>query len=194
MEPFNGNTSYNLDYVKHPLPAREQRRKEVWQPTASPTGDSMYMAHFPWKIAAPARSMQPREEPRRAYPFQGVTSYANDYVEHDVQPRAAPVADVGRSRGHTPFEGVTTYKQDFQRQQGRPPTPIRPPAAAREPAPFQGRSEYAERYIKMREPVQWIHIEPALRKRHETAARNVSGSREGHRPRSAPSGTRRHRK
>lgn len=199
-EPFHGNTSYSIDYVKHPLPELERRKHEPWRPNAAQTGESMYSTHYPWKSTTPRSLLRRPEIPKHHVPFEGTTSYNVDYVEHDPRPRTAAFPErTNLADGYRPFEGVTTYKQDYQRQEGARMTPMRPYVPPRESAPFEGRSEYRERYMKMNTDAEMLHIEPALNKRFEPPPSSVGSgaghmSGPGHRPSSAPVGASRRRR
>jgi len=168
---FDGVTSYNVDYIKHPVGAR----KPIYPPrsgwvTGRPggtTGRSMYATHYPWHDAEPRRALEPPSGmPLDGAPFDGVTSYKVDYVKHPIRPRSTPMRP--QQRGDpAPFDATTTYFNDFQKHPSARTAPARPHVATLRPegGPFDGSTEYGREYVELKmESRPLVHIEPELRR------------------------------
>uniref|UniRef100_A0A7S4RHK2 Uncharacterized protein n=1 Tax=Alexandrium monilatum TaxID=311494 RepID=A0A7S4RHK2_9DINO len=165
---FDGVTSYNQAYVKHPPGYREPVRPPksgLASGSHGVTGKSMYSTQYPWRNVEPQRPVLPSNGmPLGSTQFEGVTSYMNDYVGHPVRARSA--APVSKSRGPSlPFEAKTTYADDYQNtSSARTVTAVPHKATLRpEGAPFEGNTEYKREYVELaqeRRPL--VHLEPEI--------------------------------
>mmetsp|Transcript_42972 Transcript_42972/g.93559 ORF Transcript_42972/g.93559 Transcript_42972/m.93559 type:complete len:315 (-) Transcript_42972:205-1149(-) len=166
--PFDGNTSYNMDYVRHPLGDRHQpRQQKRWEPgPRQPIGESIYSTHYPWRDVLPRA---PAKMPDTAYtpsPFDATTSYAMDYVPYKMRPKSA-----GKKKQEplkpSPFEGVSTYNVDFTGKQGQRPAAGRPVQDLQPYVKFDGTSEYKKEYVeKELARMRIVHLEPEIELRH----------------------------
>jgi len=162
--PFEATSSYTLEYPpKRPHSVRT-RRWEVAKPNEVPfTARTTYGDHFTGRQprSPPAKSLT--RVPAPSPPFQAASMYRQEYVKH---PLTSPVlaSGIDRPMPDRAFEADTTYKSEFF-DRGVPPAPRRryvsgPPGSR---VPFNGRSEYRERYkgedaSRLRNPC--IYLEP----------------------------------
>jgi hypothetical protein len=164
--PFRGVSSYANDFVEHPLKPRKPVAPQVnkW-PRGGKTGDTMYKTQYPWHDVDPQPAVQPQPSiPSRNVPFDGNTSYKNDYVKHPIRPRSAAPSKMPRGMP-APFDGATTYNTDFQKYHTPRTGPAKPYPSTLRPdtGPFDGIPEYKREYIKhpLEEKVL-VHLEPEL--------------------------------
>lgn len=186
--PFEGVTSYTVDYVEHPL----DMRKPAKPPTGGwdvgrreeATPKSTYTVHYPWRDVTPRRppARQPGTLDQHGAAFEGVSSYKLDYIKHQARPRSAVQPPKTRPVEESePFQGVTTYTTDYQKfdvvRTG--PGPNHADSLRTDPAPFEGASEYRREYIpREHERRPWVHLEPELRNaRHRARTAKSSGGR-----------------
>lgn len=171
--PFDGRSSYTVDYIPHPLEARDSAKppKNVWEPgrTGVKTGKSTYACEYPWHNVKPPDKTSKQAPPGKAVPFEGLSSYQQDYVKHPARPRSATGRPKPQLPAFGPFEGCTTYTTDYKRFQVPQTRPIRMDGSnlQSEPKPFEGSSEYRREYLKhpLNGP-EILHLEPELGNPH----------------------------
>jgi len=171
--PFEGRSSYNVDYIPHPLEARDSAKppKNVWEPgrTGVKTGKSTYASEYPWHAVKPPDKTSKHAPPGKAVPFEGLSSYQQDYVKHPTRPRSAAGRPKPQAPTSGPFEGCTTYTTDYKKFQVPQTRPIRNGGSNlhSEPKPFEGSSEYRREYLKhpLNGP-EILHLEPELGNPH----------------------------
>eukprot|EP00435_Cladocopium_sp_Y103_P051528 s1727_g16.t1 len=171
--PFDGKSSYTVDYIPHPLEARDSAKppKNVWEPgrTGVKTGKSTYACEYPWHNVKPPDKTSKQAPPGKAVPFEGLSSYQQDYVKHPARPRSATGRPKPQLPASGPFEGCTTYTTDYKRFQVPQTRPIRMDGSnlQSEPKPFEGSSEYRREYLKhpLNGP-EILHLEPELGNPH----------------------------
>jgi len=104
--------------------------------------------------------------PRQNIPFDGNTSYNNDYVKHPIRARSAAPAKAPRGMP-APFDGASTYNTDFQKYNTPRAGPAKPIPATLRPdtGAFEGIPEYKREYVKhpLEEKVL-VHLEPEIRR------------------------------
>lgn len=168
MTRFEGKTSYDMDYVKHPLETRQPVRPQTsWaRKPEGPLGKSTYSVHYPWHDVQPPAYVPQAAAPKASAPFEGVTSYHTDFIKHPLRPRT-PMGPRVRAVTPGPFEGTTTYNVDYQKHPAhRTPRAIAyGPTLKPDTGPFQGTTEYTREYLKHEiEGPLLVHIEPELRR------------------------------
>eukprot|EP00439_Symbiodinium_sp_Y106_P031898 s6399_g3.t2 len=169
--PFDGKSSYTVDYIPHPLEVRDKAKppRNVWEPgrTDAKTGKSTYNSEFPWHTVKPPESTKKQVPPAGHVPFDGVTSYQHDYIKHPNRPRSATGRPKPQLPASGPFDGSTTYTTDYKRFHVPQARPLKPHDGVlkTDKNPFEGASEYRREYLK--HPLQGpeiLHIEPDLRR------------------------------
>jgi hypothetical protein len=117
--PFDGVTSYQSNYVKHPLdkykPEAAAKPASTWTPQKSSTGKSTYEEQYPWRDApvSEIRALLPSREAtrRKSEPFTGCTCYMQDYVKPPMEPKKPETASPARPRQRAaslPFQGTSS--------------------------------------------------------------------------------------
>eukprot|EP00929_Paragymnodinium_shiwhaense_P113936 TRINITY_DN8224_c0_g1_i1.p1 TRINITY_DN8224_c0_g1~~TRINITY_DN8224_c0_g1_i1.p1 ORF type:complete len:301 (-),score=31.57 TRINITY_DN8224_c0_g1_i1:238-1140(-) len=168
--PFDGQSSYNVDYVKHPVSPRNSTKPPAEVPgrPVAFEGESMYQSHYPWHKSQPRQPLKgkPQREAHSPVPFDGTSSYKVDYVKHPARPRsAASRKEAPKDHGPPmPFEGQSTYNNDFRKHKAsarQTPKRERKPTQAETSIPFEGVTEYQMYYLKHNMPKrELIHLEP----------------------------------
>ncbi|CAJ1384888.1 unnamed protein product [Effrenium voratum] len=168
--PFDGKSSYNVDYIPHPLQGRDSAKppRDGWEPGKNGrTGKSTYAAEFPWHTAKPPEKGNKQAPPGQSVPFEGLSSYQHDYIKHPNRPRSASGRPRPKLPATGPFDGTTTYTTDYKKFQVPHARPQRLDARPSDPKPFEGSSEYRREYLK--HPLsgpEVLHIEPELHNPH----------------------------
>ncbi|KAL1503666.1 hypothetical protein AB1Y20_012139 [Prymnesium parvum] len=144
VDPFEGKTSHRTDYVPHSLPPRAPPSN--WQPaphnhrldSTTTSGD----AYREWPLAPPQR--RPVQEPAPSAPFEGSSSYKDDYRPHQLPPRAPPSNWQPAPHNHR-LDSTTTSGDAYREWPLAPPQrrPVQEPAPS---APFEGSSSYKDDY------------------------------------------------
>mmetsp|Transcript_14826 Transcript_14826/g.25638 ORF Transcript_14826/g.25638 Transcript_14826/m.25638 type:complete len:299 (-) Transcript_14826:71-967(-) len=168
--PFDGKSSYNVDYVPHPLEVRDSAKppRNVWEPgrTGVRTGKSTYASEYPWHTVKPPESTKKQVPPADKVPFEGLSSYQHDYIKHNNRPRSATGRAKPQPPASGPFDGTTTYTTDYKRFHVPQARPLKNGSNLKiDPSPFEGASEYRREYLK--HPLsgpEILHIEPDLRR------------------------------
>jgi len=93
-------------------------------------------------------------------PFDGKSSYTQDYVKHHLSP-GAPPGNRDVELPHVPFEGLTTYNRDYLEKPVQPRAAPRPSRPLSQPLPFNSHSEYKKEFVKKHQDRHHVHIEPA---------------------------------
>lgn len=192
---FEGKTSYDADFVKHPLEPRSQQKPPAsrWanRKADAPMAKSTYSQHYPWHEVQQPQQVPSAPVHRPSAPFDGQTSYSNDFVKHPFEQRTPPKEVPRPAPG--PFEGSSTYNNDFQKHPPQMNKPI-PTQSTLRPStgPFNGTTEYAQEYLKHEhEKPRIVHLEPELRRERQSRPHSAPGSRERQsRPHSGSGGTR----
>jgi len=155
-QPFQGESTYKLDYNEKPLPERPIV-PEARLDTAPFDATSSYREDFTEKKIQ-FEPQQPPAPPRSRQPFHDETSYKHFHSEKPLQPRperqrSTPSRKNLESgmRRQRRFEGESLYARDFQ---AKPlPEPHQPAAAHHAPLPFEGESSYKSDYTKKSVPL-----------------------------------------
>jgi len=79
--PFDGNTGYRDDYIKHPFQQREQREKEKFKPSNVPfDGMTTFGRDFTKKQAGRTETCKPDHQAYQSdAPLDDMTTFKNDY-------------------------------------------------------------------------------------------------------------------
>ncbi|XP_005089960.1 stabilizer of axonemal microtubules 2 [Aplysia californica] len=79
--PFDGNTGYRDDYIRHPMQAREQREKELYKPSNVPfDGMTTFNRDYTKKHGSKTESCKPNAEAFQSdAPLDDLTTFKNDY-------------------------------------------------------------------------------------------------------------------
>lgn len=155
--PFVGKSRYRDDYREYPLnevqpPPSPAKKTTLWNASAHPTGVSNYKTDFPRYSTDHFRRdvSTPRKHEYKALPFEGTTRYRDDYTEKKPQP--PPISSGAQPKQQWmpigKMEGITTNRADFDKK--ALPTfepPVRP-ESRRAPLPFEGDTEYRDRFPK----------------------------------------------
>jgi len=180
--PFDGDTIYKSEYVKHPLARRELVKKPLSYSQSNlkePTGKTTYEVHYPWHdvpIAAKQSKMSSDGTQWETGPFQGCTSYMQDYVAHPTRPRCEMPTSARprpKSASYVPFEGKTTYEVEYTEKPLSARTLFRPKGSKQERIPFEGASHYQTHYVKPWMEWPMIYLEPELTSEVSKAPCNI---------------------
>mmetsp|Transcript_53524 Transcript_53524/g.98995 ORF Transcript_53524/g.98995 Transcript_53524/m.98995 type:complete len:294 (-) Transcript_53524:100-981(-) len=160
--PFEGQSSYAYDFVKHPLSKTDPvaARGTSWRPTDAPTGTTTYSNHY---VRHPLKGPEPPMvvAARQTLPFEGKSSYAQDFVKHPIKPAVVHRPEERMAPPGT-FDAITTYASAYVGHMPRPRTP-REGRSAPTSLPFHGNSEYKQEYIKKDIALpERLHLEPEL--------------------------------
>mmetsp|Transcript_107011 Transcript_107011/g.209783 ORF Transcript_107011/g.209783 Transcript_107011/m.209783 type:complete len:320 (-) Transcript_107011:115-1074(-) len=162
---FEGKSAYHMDYVPHPLEANRGFKPEsTWKQSLEPTGQSSYRTHFTPHPLERSLALKPADQDQRpSLPFEGVSSYLNDYIRHNVRPSTAAKV---QQRDFVPgtFEGASTYNADFVKHPfDRSKPHHRHDAIRPEARPFDGTTEYNREYLKHpHQHVPVVHLQPSI--------------------------------
>eukprot|EP00931_Biecheleriopsis_adriatica_P035079 TRINITY_DN20215_c0_g1_i1.p1 TRINITY_DN20215_c0_g1~~TRINITY_DN20215_c0_g1_i1.p1 ORF type:complete len:337 (+),score=50.93 TRINITY_DN20215_c0_g1_i1:61-1011(+) len=174
--PFEGRSSYAVDYIEHP--PQEHRSaappKAAWEPgrAQEKTGKSIYSSHFRWHELTP-RQLHRQQQARAApAPFEGQSSYRQDFIAHEARPRSAAGVRAQKSEQVEltgPFQGVSTYTTDYKTfdptLHARPALNANVASLKTERARFEGVSEHHREYIPhSAEGAIIVHLEPELKR------------------------------
>jgi len=89
--PFDGTTSYNRDFVEHPLQMRTSAAPKAREVNAGPfegtTTYNMDYKRHPFADRTP-RSYHRDAMHHEVAPFEGTTEYAREYMQHQMEARA----------------------------------------------------------------------------------------------------------
>lgn len=155
--PFEGKSTYKLDYVEKQLPEMPTPAEPPCQPSPRFEGESSYRQEFVEKKVEQEPVAAPSPKPRQ--PFYDMTSYKHFHDKktlpqklgrqrctagESVTPRNAESAP---AQAHA-FEGRSSYKSDF----GEKPLPApHMPAPVRQlQLPFEGESSYRRDFTEKR--------------------------------------------
>eukprot|EP00913_Durusdinium_trenchii_P017416 g16372.t1 len=150
-------STHQAHYVPHPLQAKKPPPDQDGPKESVPfdgktgvkTGRSTYASEYPWHNVKPPDKTCKHVPPGKAVPFEGLSSYQQDYVKHPQRPRSAAGRPKPQLPASGPFEGSTTYTTDYKRFQVPPARPVRMDGGnMSEPKPFEGSSEYRREYLK----------------------------------------------
>lgn len=158
--PFDGRTSYNLDYVAHAgQPQNPIMCRKTWQPPASPTGASTYTTEFV-KMHLPPRMSEPLPKKAERPPLDARTTHREEYVHHNVEPTRS-MRPQRRELPLRSFDGATTYKEEYSKVRPMSAPRTIPPPSPRPSRPFDGESEYTREFApKEMEHKCLIYMEP----------------------------------
>jgi len=169
QHPFDGLSRYKQDFIKHPDAARATSAKmgSSIDLGKGKMGETAYAEHFPW------RELGPRTVPSMGgesclpvgQPFEGRSSYTQDFVKQPITPQPVTRPGGGPPPLKADFAGSTTYSGDFTQptKDGRMPS-ARPVRLAPKYRPLDGTTEYAREYVeKMSERSTHVHLEPHLK-------------------------------
>jgi hypothetical protein len=167
--PFDGKSSYLIDYVEHPINLNERSKPEAshWKPSdLPPTVRSTYRENFPWHDASPEMSKKRQVEYVPVAPFHGQSSYKQDYIKHPLRALSdsRPPGD-RKINQDVPFDASTTYFRDFQKHPFVGNTPRQEGRKREFPSPpFAGKSEYKIEYLeKQLAKATRLHLMPERR-------------------------------
>lgn len=161
--PLKGMSRYAIDYVKHPMSAREAfKPPSALELHDDPLGTTTYKKEFLWREcnrpktsandqAVRESSLSQQDAGAR---FDGDSSYRMDYKRNQVQRRDMEQAVV-MSRAlrasslfcdYKDFSGSTTYSADFTKLPAGRQRSLKPKENERAFEPFDGTSEYRRTY------------------------------------------------
>lgn len=161
--PLKGMSRYAIDYVKHPMSAREAfKPPSALELHDDPLGSTTYKTEFPWRECSRHKSSIDDKAVRESalsqqdagQRFDGDSSYNIDYKRNKVQKRDMEQAVV-MSRAlrasslfcdYKEFSGSTTYSADFTKLNAGRQRNLKPKENERAFEPFDGSSEYRREY------------------------------------------------
>mmetsp|Transcript_37921 Transcript_37921/g.80589 ORF Transcript_37921/g.80589 Transcript_37921/m.80589 type:complete len:312 (+) Transcript_37921:105-1040(+) len=175
---LEGQSRYASDYIKHPRTPRQIPvdpalfHSHFLSHAGEAEQKSTYLSHFPWHNAQAANSAGSDElstlsEAGRGHPFQGRSSYADDFITR-VGERQKPVQASGSDHASTltdmtaksKFEGLSSYNADFIKHNLNCRMPsARPIHSDSASGTFEGASEYRCQYYEYDPRAPRVHLQ-----------------------------------
>lgn len=147
--PFGGSSDYKDAYVRHPVEGRQQKQREIWQPTGVPM-DAMttFQRDFTPKAYARPAMVRPVNQVHSAEtPFAEDTTHRMDFKEWPLDRHFVHRApDYQKPEGV--IDGVSSYKSEYVALPYVKEAPKRPADRSRRAGPFDGTTNYRETYIQ----------------------------------------------
>ncbi|CAD5119661.1 DgyrCDS8255 [Dimorphilus gyrociliatus] len=147
--PFDDRTGYRDHYIKHPLPEKEIKHKEAWQPNKAPLdGLSNYKKDYTEKFGGPTASCKPDASAfQSGAPLEDTTTHRNDFKKWDAERPFVHEPDQYR-KPEGDIELYTTHKTDFTKKPLAKPKSMRPVDAKKVPGAFDDKTNYREDFKK----------------------------------------------
>ncbi|XP_069767766.1 stabilizer of axonemal microtubules 2 isoform X2 [Narcine bancroftii] len=154
--------TYKDDYRLWEIPKRKPKPPQAYCPPTARFGNpSTFQDDYGPKVYSQRDSFKPPDVPKISdIPFDGLTNHKISYVAHPVGERYVRLQEEYKPNDK-PFESLTTHRRDYTGMHGDPTKSFKPEQAKiGSDAPFDGNSEFHDRYQAWPVSLPYMHKHP----------------------------------